>query len=110
MYDPDGIAARIAAQNAWMRQLLPGAAAERPVASRAVAAPRVRMTALLPILAVLESVAKRLQLRRFPERITALMNRDTRVVVTDDVLKFHVDDRRAEFERGFRECLARLAV
>jgi hypothetical protein len=57
-----------------------------------------------------ETPAKRLQSKMFPERIRGMMNRDTRVVVNDDVLKFHVDDRREEITRLFRERLATVKI
>lgn len=45
----------------------------------------------------IEKWARRFQERRFPETIKQMMNRDTRVVVTDHILKFHANDRRAEY-------------
>ena len=50
-----------------------------------------------------ERLARRFQIRRFPTSIRALVNADTRVVVTDDVLKFHTDDRRVEFREAYEK-------
>ncbi|MEA3249588.1 MAG: hypothetical protein U9Q03_04515 [Patescibacteria group bacterium] len=58
----------------------------------------------------IERLAKRIQMRKFPERIRAMANLDSRVVVSDDVLKFHVNDRRAVFRGRFREKLDSLNV
>lgn len=51
-----------------------------------------------------ERAARRFQLRRLPRRIREMMNVDSRVVVTDSMLKFHDQDRRAEY----RDALASL--
>ncbi len=111
IYDPDGVMDAFRARNAWMRDVLPGTRTDRATPSvRQVPAPRIRMTFLLPFLRTLEPLAKRVQAARFPSVIAKLMNRDTRVVVNDDVLKFHVNDRREEFERAFRSRLAALGL
>jgi len=52
---------------------------------------------------ILEPPARSFQRRWFPPRLKGLMNRDTRVIVDDRTLKFHVDDRRAEFRDAYRE-------
>ena len=51
----------------------------------------------------LEGVLKRIQMRKFPQAIKDLANRDTRVVVTDQALKFHVDDKREAFRAGYQD-------
>lgn len=61
--------------------------------------PRIR----IPVPAACESMATRLQHRAFPPSIRGQMNRDTRVIVTPDVLKFHVNDRRDLFRRQYME-------
>ncbi len=44
-----------------------------------------------------ESIARKIQMRRLPMRIKRVMNADTCVVVTDQALKFHENDRREEY-------------
>lgn len=53
-----------------------------------------------------ERAARRLQERKFPRRITAMQNLDTRVVVNDHVLKFHENDRRQEIAKALADKLA----
>lgn len=48
-----------------------------------------------------EKFWRSLQERAFPPEIKSLANSDTRVVVTDDVLKFHVTDQRAKFRERY---------
>ncbi len=55
---------------------------------------------------MIERLLKAVQLRRMNDKIKAqsrLNNKD--VVVTDQMLKFHVGDRREEFRRAFEERL-----
>ncbi|MBU0646535.1 hypothetical protein KJ611_03655 [Patescibacteria group bacterium] len=53
----------------------------------------------------LDQGARRIQERRFPEKIQLMKNRDSRVVVNNEVLKFHVDDPRQEFKRRWQELI-----
>jgi hypothetical protein len=51
----------------------------------------------------LERPAVLLQLKFLPADLRALMNRDSRVIVNDKMLKFHKNDRREEYNKTFRE-------
>lgn len=106
LYDAGGAFDRFLAANAWARERLPGLSAP---ANRAVRTGAPRWTApLLPFLALAEAPLRRLQERLFPAEIKTLANRDSRVVVTGGVLKFHVNDRRGEYQRRFEERLRSL--
>ena len=50
----------------------------------------------------LEPLFRFLQLNRLPPSLRALANKDSRVVVTDDLLKFHENDRRELFLQQFQ--------
>lgn len=57
------------------------------------------------VLSFLERPLRRLQEKKFPFQIRELLNQDTRVVATDRVLKFHTNDRRAEYrDRWVARC------
>lgn len=75
----------------WVRSLVP------VFARRGAGIPP--MTRLV---AAFEPLAKRLQMYRLPVRIKRVMNADTCVVVTDQVLKFHDNDRREEYRDRLR--------
>lgn len=108
VYDHGGTYVRFMNANAWTHDILPGT---RPDSVSGSAAEPPRWSApLLPVLRGLDAAARRLQMRKFPAQIVSMANVDSRVVVSDDVLKFHVGDRRAEFERRFREKLNELGI
>jgi hypothetical protein len=52
---------------------------------------------LLPFSKIVENFQK----AKFPNAIKELVNTDTRVVVSDGILKFHVNDRRIEHLEEF---------
>lgn len=55
----------------------------------------------------IESVFRVIQRRRFPENLQSIANVDSRVVVTDEMLKFHENDRREAFRDQFESLLER---
>jgi predicted nucleotidyltransferase len=59
-------------------------------------------------LSLIERLAKRVQLFYFPPGIKALANLDSRVVISDDILKFHINDRRELYRQLFRRRLSSL--
>lgn len=71
-----------------------------------VAMPRVR----LPSFSFLERIATKLQEKAFPQAIRELKNRDTRVLVTDKALKFHVTDGREEYRRDYQLAMQRRGI
>ncbi len=107
MYDANSTYARFMNANAWTHDILPGT---RPD-SASVTTEVPRWTApLFPVLRAIDAPSRRLQMKKFPSQIVSMANIDSRVVISDDVLKFHVGDRRAEFERRFREKLVELGI
>ncbi len=52
---------------------------------------------------VFEPMFRWIQRYRFPEGLRALANKDSRVVISDDRLKFHENDRRQEFMQRFQD-------
>lgn len=87
--DRDDVMTKIHAVNRWIRPSLP----RDPRVHRALAY-RAEPGWTVPDVGILESFAERMQRARFPVALRELMNQDTRVVVTDGVLKFHENDRR----------------
>jgi len=77
--------------NPWLRQVLPNAQFVRR-ASRFRPSVRLR----LPWLPISEELPKQIQQERFPAIIRELMNKDSRVIVSNDMLKFHEQDSREQ--------------
>lgn len=58
----------------------------------------------------LEGFVKRLQWKRFPKHIREMANQDTRVIINDQVLKFHVQDQREKFKQDYQKICAKYGV
>ena len=98
LIDHTGWMATFELKNAWLQAVLPHAEFVR----RALRF-RSRVSFRLPWFPMSEALAKQLQMERLPQSIRALMNRDSRVVVTDDMLKFHDQDSRAQILSALEE-------
>lgn len=79
--------------NTWAAGLFPNSYHVRPAAARRVKA----WNGHRDLGHLFEPIFRRLQKPRLPAEIQAMANRDSRVIVSDQMLKFHPNDRRAEF-------------
>lgn len=80
--------------NAWTQDIIDFSYPNECHADRCVVAAR----SSVKVSGIIERVARRLQRGRFPHVITQMANRDSRVVVSDAMLKFHANDRREYFK------------
>jgi hypothetical protein len=87
--DRDDVMSTLRATNRWIRPALPKSHRVRRSSAYALVG-----RFALPDIGIVESFAERLQRARFPQALRENMNRDTRVVVTSGMLKFHENDRR----------------
>lgn len=104
MYDAGGFFSRLMEENAWARERLPNFTPKREYRRAIKHGPALRVLkkALEALTqAFLRPAARKallgLEERRFPAEIRQMRNRDACVVITDGVLKFHPNDRRAEY-------------
>jgi hypothetical protein len=98
LFDKTGWVKQFEAKNTWVKDVLPNAYSVKRSSAFKVA-PRFA----LPVTPLSEVLAERIQEERFPQNIKALRNRDTRVVITKDMLKFHADDNRNEMREALDE-------
>lgn len=94
VFDRDGVFEEFQRANAWTGEMLSTAYARSVVGNGSRAYRALNM---------LECLAEKLQRRAFPETITQMANRDSRVVVSDAMLKFHANDRRELFRDRFHD-------
>jgi hypothetical protein len=103
VFDRSDVIGQIHEQNKWTDVVLPNACMRQPH-------PVHQPIAMAPIpiqWSIFEPLFRRLQRRKFPAILRELANLDSRVVITDDMLKFHDNDRRAEFIRAFDDAYER---
>lgn len=93
----DGVGRKFWAANRWIKTDLPNVTENERAALWSIP-PRFS----LPDVGVFEGLAERFQRRHFPKQLRLMMNNDTRVVVTDSMLKFHHNDRREEILQAWQ--------
>lgn len=111
LYDPHGLLPSLWSANPWLANALPNAVWRTPAEQREVKASAAQ--SLLETLfggASFEHWAERFQQRRLPPNLRALANRDTRVILNNQMLKFHDNDRRDEYAQRFQAQLATLGL
>jgi hypothetical protein len=89
--------------NRWATKLLPNS-------SGRVAHPYHHVNPLLSLpvqFSITEQLFAFVQKRRMPDSLTKMANIDSRVVLTDKMLKFHEHDRRLQFRDSFEELISR---
>lgn len=95
--DRGGIFDRLASENRWADSVLPHGMASTTKLWKPSLSPQSVPQLSCGTGSRLENFARKIQLRRFPPKIRAIMNVDSRVVANDRTLKFHENDRREEY-------------
>lgn len=102
LYDPDNFYDKLIAENLWLKNFLPG---WRPLFCQNKIFPPalVWRRGFTFILGRGGELVKKIQLKIMAKEIKELMNKDEAVVVNDQILKFHTNDKREEYKKRWRE-------
>ncbi len=104
LYDPQGQFSKLWQANPWCAAKLPHAQPRALAPQRAIT-PSWVARLLAPVVGWqwLERVVEKIQRRILPPQLKAMANQDTRVVLNNHILKFHDNDRRAQYAQAYRE-------
>lgn len=120
VYDPDGLQVNILQQNQWIKKYLPNAFAASAMGSRF----KVEDNRWAKLWRnswqrawggayghLVERQAKAIQRAKMRRNLHSVQDEpDTRVVVSDEVLKFHEQDRRLQYKEEWERKLSRLIL
>ena len=112
IYDKDNIYEKFIKANSWLKEYLPNwqtsQLANQRNSGKGFSNFYYDLVDLL--FGGLEKSVKKLQLKRMPSNLKNLINKDTRVVINDQVLKLHVKDRREEYRKKWGERLVEIEM
>jgi hypothetical protein len=105
LYDRGGVYEKLIKQNSWLERFLPNWRPYGPVGSREIKVRKCLSKFKMfggRIMDRMEMVAKKWQLRILPPELKELMNQDTRVIISDSIIKLYLVDRRAELSEKYQ--------
>lgn len=110
IYDVGNTYKKFIKANGWIKEVFPnwqpGEVNYRRDAGRPL--PKLYFYILDFIFGGAEKVAQKIQVKILPGNLKSLMNKDTRVVANDGIIKLHVKDRRQEYLEKFYEKIKKL--
>ena len=110
LFDAGGVFEKFWKENKWIFQQLPHVQPKSFCDERGCVRRGKWNNFLSPLLSFLNPLTKFLQSRWLPKDIREMANKDCRVMVSDDILKFHTNDRRDFFQQKFEERLRALNI
>lgn len=102
VYNPGNIYQKFIQTNNWIKKDLPNSFEYSPPKTRQIKNNLLKNISknILSIFCF-EKLFKKIQLSILPNKLKNLMNKDTRVVVSDQILKFHDNDPRVEIQQKY---------
>ncbi len=112
IYDTDGIYNKLIKENIWVKEFLPNWNIKNVYYLRDVGNGNSKFyrDVLDMLIGGFEKKFQKLSLKILPQNIKKIMNQNDGVVVSDHVLKFHVNDRRREFAQKYKFKLKELNI
>lgn len=111
VYNKTGTYEKFMEANGWIKEYLPNLNLFVPLTPGSRIPPKRRAGKCgMTIINRLEQKAKKLQLELLPDNLKKIMNKDTRVVINDKILKLHSNDRREEYRKKWKEKMKLLSV
>lgn len=107
VYD-EGVYYKFLLANTWVKDSLPNYIVIQPSMRRRLKPSYFKLIFKLILSILPENYCKNYQWKILPENLRKIVNKDTRVVMNDQMLKFHDNDKREIFNNKFREGLAKL--
>jgi len=106
LYDGGEVYQKFINNNQWIFNCLPNWQPLEEVRRRQITNPASGRTTFYRdlvdlFIGGLEPQAKSLQLKILPLELRELMNKDSRVVINDKIIKLHANDRREEFKKNY---------
>lgn len=107
IYDADGYYQKLRQANSWINNHLPNTFPYEPNPRQKVRESKIiywlkKLWAFF-VLDLDEKFYCWLQQQKFPKKIKEMMNQDSRVVVNNQILKFHTNDNREEISLKFKK-------
>ncbi|MFA5163606.1 MAG: hypothetical protein WC441_03700 [Patescibacteria group bacterium] len=99
IYDQSGVYNQFIRANHWLRLIFPNFIWPQASPRR-----QLRPLKLFPdsrIFSSWESLARRWQIKIMPRALKSIMNQDSRVIISDQVIKLYLSDRREELRNKF---------
>jgi hypothetical protein len=110
IYDAEAYYQKLIKKNSWIYDYLPNwspvVVSERRVVNSNISSFYFDIVEMF--FGGLEKYVKNWQLKRLPAALKDLMNKDTRVVMNDNILKMHVNDRREEYYGKWGELIDKI--
>ncbi len=103
LFDSGGIYEKLIGANSWLKNYLPNWRPMKPASQRKIKSflSKFYHDTVDLFFSGLEPRLKTLQLKLLPLKLKNLMNQDSRVIINDQIIKLHVNDRREKYREKY---------